>query len=53
MAHPIQPFLAGMLGNTVINEGIGGTTSGDGLSRVNGVLQSDRPGYLFDPVWSE
>ena len=44
---PYPSILASMLGKPVINEGIGGTTTGDGLARVNDVLQADRPGYLL------
>lgn len=44
---PYPPRLAGMLGQTVINEGNGGETSGGGASRVNSVLARHKPGYLL------
>ncbi len=44
---PYPPRLAGMLGQTVINEGNGGETSGGGAGRVNSVLARHKPGYLL------
>jgi lysophospholipase L1-like esterase len=40
-------LLAQMAGMTVINEGSGGATSGDGAAKVTGVLREYSPGYLL------
>jgi lysophospholipase L1-like esterase len=39
--------LAGMLGKPVINRGVGGAGSADGAARVQGILNSYKPGYLL------
>ncbi len=44
-AYPAQ--LGSRIGKTVINRGSPGQTSAGGLSRVNGVLAADRPGFLL------
>lgn len=44
-SYPAQ--LAAMTGRPVVNSGVSGETSAGGLSRVNGVLQSRKPGYLL------
>jgi lysophospholipase L1-like esterase len=41
------PRLAGLTGKTVINEGRCGETSGEGLDRINDVLQRWRPGVVL------
>ncbi|HNS79995.1 MAG TPA: GDSL-type esterase/lipase family protein [Kiritimatiellia bacterium] len=44
---PYPAVLSGMIGKTCINGGIGGTTSASGVSRVNGVISSVKPGYMI------
>lgn len=43
--YPVR--LAGMLGKTVANEGVGGNRSAEGFARVDRVLRSYKPGYLL------
>lgn len=43
--YPAQ--LSAMTGRPVVNSGVTGETSAGGLSRVNGVLRSRKPGYLL------
>ncbi len=38
---------AGMVGKTVVNKAVGGTTSGEGAARIRGLLSSVKPGYVI------
>jgi len=44
---PYPAVLSSMLGKTVINKGVNGAKSSDGVSAVNGVLGSTKPGFLL------
>ncbi|WP_051822456.1 SGNH/GDSL hydrolase family protein [Desulfonatronum thiodismutans] len=39
--------LQAMLGRTVINAGVGGARSRDGVARINGLLRRYKPGYVL------
>jgi lysophospholipase L1-like esterase len=43
--YPAQ--LQAMLGRTVINAGVGGARSRDGVARINGLLRRYKPGYVL------
>ncbi len=40
-------ILSGLIGKPVANEGVPGSTAGDGAARVGGILNSLKPGYLL------
>lgn len=40
-------LLAGMLGKTVLNEGVGGDSSGEVRERLYPILDDDKPGYVL------
>ena len=44
---PWPSRLAALSGKTVINAGIGGQESGDGLGRIGGALAAYKPGYII------
>lgn len=45
---PSYPQLvADWSGKTVINEGVGGALSSDGVNRIAGILARDKPGFVF------
>ncbi len=48
ISGPSYPqIVAQMSGKLVINEGVNGALSVDGAARISGVLQRDKPGYVF------
>lgn len=40
-------ILSGMIGKTVINEGMGGELSSGGAARIGGILEQHKPGYML------
>ncbi|TAN36762.1 MAG: hypothetical protein EPN23_08105 [Verrucomicrobia bacterium] len=44
---PWPARLASLSGKTLINAGIGGQESGDGLARIGGALAAYKPGYII------
>jgi len=40
-------LLTGMLNKTVLNEGVGGNSSGEALDRLYPILDDDKPGYVL------
>ena len=44
---PYPAQLAWLSGKTVINAGIGGERAADGLSRIGGVLATNKPGFIL------
>jgi len=48
ISGPSYPQLvADWSGKTVINEGVGGALSSDGVNRIAGVLERENPGFVF------